>query len=243
MAQRKLAGRQTASDRVYEMIRDEISNGRYKVGEHLTEGVLADRFAVSRTPVREAMRRLSSEGFVELSPHSGAVVKGWSRNDVREVFEIRAHLESMAAGLAARNSSPDDIAQLTGLCDAMEKLARKEPHDVPGISENNRAFHALILQMAGNVRMTEIALQLMDLGFLVRAYKRFGQDNILRSMSDHRCLIEAIRLGDSRWAEAIMYAHILAAATIFTGTDDVDEPATARLAAVATTPNDQSGTA
>jgi DNA-binding GntR family transcriptional regulator len=243
MAQRKPTGRQRASDRVYEMIRDEISNGRYKVGEHLTEGALAERLAVSRTPVREAIQRLCSEGFVELSPHSGAVIKGWSRNDVREVFETRAHLESMAAGLAARNPSADDIAQLTALCDVMERLARKEANDLPGISENNRAFHAQVLRMAGNGRMAEIALQLMDLGFLVRAYKRFGQENILRSLSDHRSLVEAIRLGDSRWAEAIMYAHILTAASIFTGTEEVDEPATVRLAAVPTAPNDPSGIA
>lgn len=229
MAQkRKPTEHKTASSRVYEQVRDRISSGVYKVGERLTESALAEHLRVSRTPVREALHRLASEGFMELSPHAGALVKGWSQRDVREVFQIRAHLESMAAGLAARHATPEDVVRLAEYHDAMERLSQEQSRDVPKISEINRAFHAEILRIADNKRMADIALNLMDLGFLVHSYTQFGQENILRSSSDHRCLVEAIRQGDERWAEAIMRSHILAAASIFTGTDGEEAEALAR---------------
>ncbi len=229
MATAKTTSQKTASVRVYEQARNQISVGAHKVGDRLTEGALAEQFGVSRTPVREALQRLASEGFVELSPHAGALVKGWSRRDVREVFEIRAHLESMAAGLAARHATAQDVALLQSLCDTMKQLSQAPTRDVPQISEKNRAFHAEILRIGGNRRMAGIALNLMDLGFLVRSFTKFDQKDLLRSSSEHQSLVEAIRQGDERWAEAVMRSHILAAASIFTGTCEDETEAHAAL--------------
>lgn len=220
MALAKTTDLKTASARVYEQVRNQITAGAHKVGDRLTEGALAEQYGVSRTPVREALRRLASEGFLEISPHAGALVKGWSKREVREVFETRAHLESMAAGLAARHATSEDVLTLQNQCSVMEELSQMPKRDVPRLSENNRAFHAEILRIAGNRRLAEIALNLMDLGFLVRSFTTFGQDNILRSCRDHRNLVTAIREGDERWAEAIMRSHILAAASVFTGTNE-----------------------
>ncbi len=218
MATAKATDQKTASVRVYEQVRNQISVGSHRVGDRLTEGALAKQFGVSRTPVREALQRLASEGFVELLPHAGALVKGWSQRDVREVFEIRAHLESMAAGLAVRHATAADVALLQSSCDTMKQLSQMQRRDVSKISENNRVFHAEILRIADNRQMADIALNLMDLGFLVRSFTKFDHKNILRSSSDHHSLVEAIRQGDERWAEAIMRSHILAAASIFIGT-------------------------
>ncbi len=237
MAPTKPTDHKTASVRVYEQVRNQISVGAHRVGDRLTEGALAEQFGVSRTPVREALQRLASEGFVELSPHAGALVKGWSQRDVREVFEIRAHLESMAAGLAARYATAEDVALLESYCDTMKLLSQKRMRDVPKISEQNRAFHAEILRIAGNRRMADVALNLMDLGFLVRSFTKFDQAHILRSSSDHFGLIEAIRHRDERWAEAIMRSHILAAASIFTGTCEDEMQARTALRSVAATPS------
>lgn len=220
--------RQTAAERVYVWVRDLISSGRFAVGERLIEGALAEEVQVSRTPVREALRRLASEGFVTLSPHAGAIVKGWSEKDVRDVFETRALIESAAAGLAARNAGPDDIARLTAMAARMEPLARSVPRDVMAYSEANRAFHAEILRISDNRRMEEIALNLMDLGFLVRSYTQFETEDVQRSLSDHRQLVTAIGTGDERCAEALMRAHILAAARIFRGTDCHPTPRSAQ---------------
>lgn len=211
--------KETAAERVYRSVRNSISSGRFAIGERLIEGPLAEMVEVSRTPVREALRRLASEGFVTLSPHAGAIVKGWSEREVRDVFETRALIESAAAGLAARHAGPEDVGRLTELTERMEAAARAAPLDVMGYSEANRAFHAEILRLSGNRRMEEIALMLMDLGFLVRSFTQFDPEDVDRSLSDHRQLVTAIDIADERWAEALMRSHILAAARIFRGTE------------------------
>jgi DNA-binding GntR family transcriptional regulator len=215
MSDQAEAPRKTAMKRVYEMVRDGISTGAFQVGERLTEGALADRLQVSRTPVREALQRLASEGFVDLSPHVGALVKDWSARDAREVYQVRAQLESMAAWSAAANARPEDIPRLAGSCDEMEALARSDPLDIAAIAASNRAFHLEILRLAGNRRLAEIARNLMDLALLIRTTGRFGRERILQSAADHRRLVEAIGKADPRWAEAIMRSHILAAAGMF----------------------------
>ncbi|XDB00442.1 GntR family transcriptional regulator (plasmid) [Sulfitobacter sp. LCG007] len=227
--------RATAAERVYRSLRDSISSGRFAVGERLTESALADEVHVSRTPVREALRQLASEGFVTLSPHAGAIVKGWSEKDVRDVFETRALIESAAAGLAARNARPADAERLADMARGMEPLARTSPRDVMAYSEANRAFHAEILRIAGNHRIEEIALNLMDLGFLVRSYTQFESEDVQRSLFDHRQLVTAIGIGDERYAEAVMRSHILAAARIFRGTEGQTTQRAARASQTAST--------
>lgn len=217
----------TASSRVYETLRDDISGGVYSVGDRLTEGALAEALEVSRTPVREALRRLASEGFVTLSPHAGALVKGWSSQDARDVFETRAIIEAEAAGRAARAATVQDIQILDDLARRMEGAAGEPLRDVHGYSEMNRDFHGHILRMSGNRRIEDIALNLMDLGFLVQSYRLFEQEDVNRSLSDHRQLVTAIREGEADWAAAVMRAHILAAARVFKGTyeDNATDPA------------------
>ncbi|MFY0634347.1 MAG: GntR family transcriptional regulator [Vannielia sp.] len=216
--------RKTASLRVYETLRDDIAGGRYGVGDRLTEESLAEAFEVSRTPVREALRRLASEGFVILSPHAGALVKGWSAQDARDVFETRAIIESEAAARAARNATPRDVEELDALARRMEQAAGTPLRDVTGYSEMNRDFHARILRLSGNQRLEDIALNLMDLGFLVRSYRLFEQEDVERSLSDHRQLVKAIGAGEAAWAGAVMRAHVLATTRIFKGTHDAPDP-------------------
>lgn len=222
MRRRKSQARPTAAQCVYEAARDAISTGRFKIGERLTEGHLAEEFEVSRTPVREALKRLASDGFVVFTPHAGALVKGWSAREVRDVFEIRANLEGMASGLAAARAGKDDVDRLEELRRTWQAAVETTPRDVPRISEANRALHAEILALSGNKRLESMCLQLMDLGFLTRSFSTFSEDGIRSSSNDHAMLVKAIGVGDAQWAEALMRAHILAAASIFTGTDAQD---------------------
>lgn len=210
----------TASQRVYEAIRDAISSDRLKVGERLTEDSLARQFQVSRTPVREALQRLASDGFVVYTAHSGALIRGWSAEEVRDIFEIRANLESMACRLAAQRATVSDADRLEALRLDWEHALAAEPDNVALISEKNRSFHAEIFSIAGNHRLKSMCLQLMDVGFLSRSLSRFQTDDIKRSQQDHASIALAIRMGDANWAEALMKSHILAAANVFTGTDE-----------------------
>jgi len=214
--------RKTASQRVYEAIRAAISKGRCKVGERLIEDTWAVEMDVSRTPVREALQRLASDGFVVFTPHAGAFVRGWSAREASEVFEIRANLEGLAAGLAAERADSASIRRLERAHDAWCDAIAVTPRDTPLISERNRQFHGEILAMSGNSRLESMCLQMMDLGFLTRAFSKFNEASILSSSEDHAVLLKALSIGDGRLAEALMRSHILAGATKFVP-DDISE--------------------
>jgi DNA-binding GntR family transcriptional regulator len=126
------AQKQIATDCVYQAIRQDIVAGRYAEGEHLTEIRLGEELGVSRTPIRAALQRLSADGFLKLTSHSGAVMKG-SVRDAAEIFQIRAHLESLA-GLAAQRAKETDVDQLRDLCHQMEEAA-KGPDPLPMLTE------------------------------------------------------------------------------------------------------------
>lgn len=115
------AGKRTV-DRVYEDIRRGILTGRLRPGERITEEWLAERFRASRTPVRAAVLKLAGDGFVEMTPRSGAMVKQRSAQEIVDIYNVRALLESAAAGLAARHCSVLDLTEISALQDEMEHV-------------------------------------------------------------------------------------------------------------------------
>ena len=112
-------GSNRAADRAYRFIREGILASRWPPGAHLREQELAELSGVSRTPVREALRRLAADGLLQLVPNLGAKVNAWTIQDLDEIFGLRATLESQAAGLAASRAGPQHLAELASLCDAM----------------------------------------------------------------------------------------------------------------------------
>lgn len=203
------------ADRVYEDIRREILTGLIGPGERITEEVLAERFGASRTPVRSAIVRLASDGFVEMTPRSGTVVKTRTACEIAEIYDVRAVLESMAARLAAERHDADDLAGLRGIQDELERRAAGRTASgasaVEELSSLNKAFHVAILDAARNATLRESAERLMDIGFLINTYANFDESEIARSFSDHRKLLMAIESRDGAWSEAVMRAHILGA--------------------------------
>lgn len=216
---RTTLGKVTAAERAYSEIRRAIVQGRYKVGERLAEAKLGEELGVSRTPIHSALQRLHAEGFVEVSSHAGAIVRGWSRRDAEEIFDIRATLEGMACGLAAENATSSDIELLSSLCDDMEHIVCDDG-SLSEASEINRKFHAEILRISGNQRLMDLCETLMNLGFLFRSLSRFSTPQIERSLQHHRDLVRAIETGNREWASTLMTAHILSARDIFKGTEE-----------------------
>ena len=210
MGRRTGQTRPTAVDRVYADIRSGIIAGDFGVGTRITEEMLADRLDVSRTPVRAALQRLASDGFVDIASHVGAVVKEWSPEEARQIFEVRARLEGMGARLAAQAAGPADIDRLQALADA---IAAESVSGEAGRrrSEINRSFHLQILEIGGNRHLYRTAENLMSMGFLVRSYASFSPRDAQRSNLDHFDMVSAIATRDADWAEAIMNAHIMAA--------------------------------
>lgn len=198
-----------ASDVAYSAIRQGLSAGRWAPGSHLRESELAAELGISRTPVREALRRLASEQLVSFEPHLGVRVAGWSHQDIEEIFALRVELESFAAGQAARHATQLQVAELRELAKQIERAAfgGEEP-DYVAITELNNRFHSLIVTSAANQRLVSLVVQLVEIPLVVRTFTRFDRQELARSVSHHYDLVEAIDGRNADWAVAVMRAHI-----------------------------------
>jgi len=204
-----------AVDKVCDAIRLGIGKGIYPAGSRLGEADLAESLAVSRTPVREALRRLSSEGLIETLPNRGARVRSWSETEIVEVFELRALLEGRAANLAARNATPDLVAALDALCTGMEVAAAS--HNLVEVANLNRRFHLHLAGMANSPLLSEMIASVSLLALALRTFEGYGQARLEQSLRQHRELVNAISASDSMWAESVMRSHILSATHVLTG--------------------------
>lgn len=207
-----------ATDVAYSAIRQGLIAGRWPAGSHLRETELADEFGISRTPVREALRRLASEQMVEFEPHLGARVPGWSEQDLEEIFALRVQLESYAAGEAARHATPDQVAELGQLARDMEQAAfgLTQP-DYVRITEANDRFHRLIVTASGNRRLMSLVGTLIEIPLVIRTFARFDEQAMARSVRQHFDLVQAIADHNADWAIAVMRAHIHAGRQVMLG--------------------------
>ena len=165
--------------------------------------------------MRSAIVRLAGDGFVEMTPRSGTVVKRRTPNEVSDIYEVRALLESAAAGLAAGRCDARDLGDLQAIQSEMEAATagswQAEDEVVEKVSALNQAFHQKILEASRNATLADSAARLMNIGFLINTYARFSRPEIERSLFEHRQLIAALTSRDPAWAEAVMRAHILGA--------------------------------
>ncbi|MFT8246860.1 GntR family transcriptional regulator [Roseomonas sp. BN140053] len=201
------AGAGSAVDGVIAHIKSGIRAGRYAPGQRLVEPDLTEALGVSRSSLREALRRLAAEGFVELQHFRGARVRKMTRADVLELTEIRAVLEGYAAATAAaRIDAPGRDALL-----ALERSADgARARDAAGYGAYNAAFHEAVLRLGrhqhlpGFVEHTRLAVFRLQFDFLLLTPAR-----IRTSRAEHRVIAKAILKGDAVAAEAAMRGHIL----------------------------------
>jgi len=188
--------------RVRDLLEEAILGGELKPGERLRAEALAQRFGTSRTPIREALLQLEGQGLVEVEPNRGAVVRTFDRDDVLDLYEVRALLEPAAAARAAHRITATDLQRLDALC----ADASVEEQIV-----NNEAFHRIILEAAGSPRL-EVAMRAAS--GIPRAFRSlFWHDDRQRaeSLMCHRRLVSAFAARDAQLAEAVMRMHILGA--------------------------------
>ena len=191
-------------ERVLAGLRQEIIAGSLRPGDRLVERELADRFGVSRVPVREAIRALVAEGFVHFETPRRTVVRRLSPADVKELFELREALEVYAAGLAASRATPEDLADLRELLRAAASAT--EAGDAEKITDVNTRFHDRILAMAGNSLLTSV-MEPVDgrLRWLTRQNEEWPQ-----LLTEHQDLYEAIASGDPDRARSHTLTHVQA---------------------------------
>lgn len=197
-----------ASDHAYSEIRSLILSGDAPPGTQLKEEQLADICGVSRTPVRDALRRLEAELYVVRSGSQRAFVADWSNEDVDEMFALRGMLEAHAAHRAATRLEPDGLTALRA-CNAMiESAVRGVVPDISRFLEANRSFHAMILAAAGSPRLSATLATLVEQPVVRRTALHYGRDQLEQSAREHAELIQAFDARDPAWAHAVMTGHI-----------------------------------
>ncbi|MFD8332980.1 GntR family transcriptional regulator [Streptomyces solisilvae] len=190
-------------ERVYEALLELITTRALRPGQHLVESELAGQLGVSRQPVREALQRLNTEGWVDLRPAQGAFVHEPTEEDADQLLTVRTLLEAEAARLAAAGADAAGVAALEDLCAKGERAVLDD--DVDGAVAANAEFHAKVMELAGNAVLSELAAQVDR---RVRwYYTPVARQRGKQSWIEHRELIAAITTGDERRATAIMRAH------------------------------------
>jgi DNA-binding GntR family transcriptional regulator len=197
-----------AADRAYAEIRSLILSGDAPPGAPLTEAMLADIAGVSRTPVREALRRLEAELYIVRTGSQRIQVASWKREDLAEMFTLRAMLEAHAA---ARAATRIDTAGLESLAQTNARLAAAVAADTPDTATfllENRRFHETIIAAADSPRLATMLAALVEQPVVRRTAARYSRDELLRSAHEHGELVQAFTARDPDWAQAIMTGHI-----------------------------------
>jgi DNA-binding GntR family transcriptional regulator len=216
-----------AVDRAYDIIRSGIQSGVYSPGTHIRAAEVAGQLGISRTPVREAMRRLHAEGLVDFVANHGAHVMRWSRTDIDEVFDLRCALESYASERAATRMTAQALDELGKLASEMSTLAETKPaHYLERIAEHNDSFHRLILASAGGRRLSALVAAVVDMPIVLRTFHRYGDEDLRRSMAHHHDLVAAFGARDGEWAASVMRSHVLAARNVYFSSSDPLDPGT-----------------
>jgi DNA-binding GntR family transcriptional regulator len=197
-----------ASDRAYSQIKAMIMSGALEPGAPLREEQLAEACGVSRTPVREAMRRLEAELFVRKTDTQRSFVVDASPDDIADAFELRAMLESHAARRAATRIDAASLVLLRDHNDAIHHAVERTPPDIPAFLDHNRQFHAIILRAAGSERLTSMLGQIVEQPVVLRTALHYDRDSLRRAHREHDELLSAFTRQDGDWAAAVMTGHI-----------------------------------
>ncbi|WP_417565314.1 GntR family transcriptional regulator [Marinobacter sp.] len=214
------ASPRTAASVVADGIRQRVLNGTYSPHEYVREASVAKELQVSRTPVREALRELVSEGWLEAIPHHGCRVVSWTETDAREVFDIRLVLEPLAVGAACRQVSPELLSHLRRLCREMELVSERvptEPEARNRLAELNHEFHQQLTEASGNRRLVGLLESLVRSSVIRRNFANYEMAHLRRSMAHHDEILQAIEARNAQWAESVMRTHLLAARSLHVG--------------------------
>jgi DNA-binding GntR family transcriptional regulator len=197
-----------ASERAYAKIKAHLLSGGAEPNEQLTEDRLTLIAGVSRTPVRDAVRRLEDELLLVRSDTKRLFVADWSRDDVEEMFALRQMLECHAAERAAERLSGAQIGELEALNTAIKDAVAQPEPDVGRFLEANRRFHELIIDAAHSPRLAQMLAKLVEAPVVLRTARTYSPDDLRQSARDHDELIAAFAAKDPDWARAVMGSHL-----------------------------------
>ncbi len=202
----KLDNYQPLRELVFEALRDAIIKGVLKPGERLMEVQLAEELGVSRTPVREAIRKLELDDLVVMIPRKGAYVSGISLKDIADVFEIRAAMESLAAGLAAERITDEELEELERIL--VKKAEIIEANDLDRLVEIDIRFHEGLYQASRNAKLVQIINNLSEQIHRFRSTSLASPGRMKEALEEHRKIVEAISERNITLAQSLAQEHI-----------------------------------
>jgi DNA-binding GntR family transcriptional regulator len=202
-----------SSELAYRRIRQAIIEGRYQPGQRLIEQRISEEFDLSRTPVRESLRRLDAEGLVIIERNRGAVVRPVDKNEILDLYELRSRLESLAAERAASRAMETDIAELDeAIAEFDAGMAAKGISDIEIvrlIDAANYRFHNALLRISANPRLTHLLASAISMPLVFQAMRVFTPEMRARSNLFHRLIREAVASHEPDRAGRLMTEHIL----------------------------------
>jgi DNA-binding GntR family transcriptional regulator len=199
----------TKADAAYVTLRTAILDGRLYPGERVTLAGLASKLGMSPMPIRDALKRLSAEGLVILTPHTDTVIAPFDIVDVQQIFVLRANLESLATRLAAKSVTPDLLGELWTLHAEMKEQMGRE--DFEAFAQNNRRFHEAIFDAANNPYLRRMLGEVWTLSYRFRAGYRIIPGRAAAAYREHHLIVLALSEANEDAAEAAMRNHVTAA--------------------------------
>jgi DNA-binding GntR family transcriptional regulator len=185
-----------------------ILSGELQSGSQIREEALAELCGVSRTPVRDALRRLEAEMFVRRNESQRSFVADWSLDDLEDAFQLRAMLEAHAAKRAAARITKDQLVRMRGLNAQLKIAIDGDRPDVPRFLDCNRLLHMTIVEAAASERLAGMLMQVTEQPVVLRTAQQYDLENLRRSHHEHDELLIAFDNCDGEWAAAVMTAHI-----------------------------------
>ncbi len=193
------------ADQVFERLEGEILGGKYQQGDVLTESRLTEDLGVSRTPVREALRRLEQEHIVELSPR-GIVILGVTEKDIQDIYAVRMEIEGMAAARAAESDNAEHLAELREALELQEYYVSRR--DAEHIRTMDNRFHELLYRMSRSGVLYDTLLPLHKKAQKFRKASVQNESRAEQSAREHREIFEAVAAHDAVAAERAMREHV-----------------------------------
>ena len=195
------------SGRVFHKIREDILAGKYKTDETLKEKTIGDELGVSRTPVREALRQLALEGLVTIIPNKGASVVGISKQDIKDIYEIRARLEGLCAKWAADHITAEQITELEENIFLVDFHAEKKNYTQ--VLELDNKFHEILYEACNSKMLKHELSAFHHYVERVRKITLSMPDRVEKSNEEHRLIVDALKKHDALEAERLATSHML----------------------------------
>lgn len=196
-------------EKIADKIRTDIIKGVYRNGERLVEPKLAKNLGISRTPIREALRQLESEGFIEIVPRRGAIVKELTIKDIDDLYAIKANLEGLAARQAVLNLTEEQIENLININKKFRDIAEKNPHVTDEYLKDNIDFHNIFIAASDNVKLVDILEGLSKNFQRLKTMLVSDAGRAATAVVEHKKIIDAFVSKDPDLAEKSVRNHII----------------------------------